>query len=42
MHDDDGDKEKGWWRCGDIYGFYVFVLFSFILDESIKVDVVGH
>jgi hypothetical protein len=32
-HNGDGDKEEGLWKCGGVYGFYVFVLFSFIWDE---------
>ncbi len=42
MHDDNGDKEKDWWRCGGVYGFDVFMLFSFIWDEWVGVDITGH
>jgi hypothetical protein len=37
MHDDNGNKEKGWWRCGGVYGFYVFVSFSFISMSELKI-----
>jgi len=33
MHNGDENKENGLWRCGGVYGFYVFVLLSFIWDE---------
>jgi hypothetical protein len=33
MHNGDENKENGLWRCGGVYGFYVFVLISFIWDE---------
>jgi len=42
MHDGDGDKEKEWWRCGGVYGFDVFVLFSFIRDEWAGMDIIRH
>jgi hypothetical protein len=41
-HDNDGNKEKEWWKCGGVYGFYVFVSFSFIWDEWVGVDITGH
>jgi hypothetical protein len=33
MHDNNGDKEKERWKRGGVYGFDVFMLFSFIWDE---------
>jgi hypothetical protein len=42
MHNNDGDREKEWWKCDGVYGFYVFVSFSFIWDEWIGVDITGH
>jgi len=42
MHDNNGDKEKDWWRCGGVYGFDVFMSFSFIWDEWARVDIIGH
>ncbi len=42
MHNNNGDKEKEWWRCGGVYGFYVFVSFSFIWDEWVVMDIIGH
>jgi hypothetical protein len=42
MHDGDEDKEKEWWRCNGVYGFDVFVSFSFIWDEWARVDITRH
>jgi hypothetical protein len=41
IHDDNGDKKKERRRCGGVYGFDVFMLFSFIWDECDVVDIVG-
>jgi hypothetical protein len=41
-HDDNGNKEKEWWRCGGAYGFDVFMSFFKIWDEWAIVDITGH
>jgi hypothetical protein len=33
-------RSKG--KCDGVYGFDVFMLFSFIWDECVVVDIVGH
>jgi hypothetical protein len=42
MHDNNGHKEKEWYKCGGFYGFDDFMSFSFIWDEWVGVDIIGH
>ncbi len=41
-HDNNGDKKKERRKCDGVYGFDVFMSFSFIWDECVVVDIVGH
>jgi hypothetical protein len=40
-HDNNGDKKKKQRRCGGVYGFDVFIYFSFIWDECVAIYIVG-
>ncbi len=40
-HDGNGDKNKGQRRCGGVYGFDVFMSFSFIWNVCDAVDITG-
>ncbi len=41
-HNNNGDKKKEQRRCSGVDDFDVFMLFSFIWDDYVVVDIVGR